>query len=233
MQGIEDPQMAEAYDRISRMPPFALFRRNFVKRLKKHASGGSITDIGCGLGYLLQLIAKEFPTYKLTGVDISEEMIKTATANFSRIGLGGRSEFKQGSAEHLPFEDNTQDFIVSTLSLHHWVDPKAAFDEIYRSLKPGGQMLIMDLRRDARRLFFWLVWFAQNVALRIAGAGVMRKINEPIGSLRASYTCAEIEEIMPRTPFDDYKIEGTTALIYLWARKSLLSNEPLIGGCKA
>ena len=52
MQGIEDPQMAEAYDRISRMPPFALFRRNFVKKLKKHAAGGSITDVGCGPGDL-------------------------------------------------------------------------------------------------------------------------------------------------------------------------------------
>ena len=219
MQGIEDPQAAEAYDRISRMPPFALFRRNFMKKLKKHAAGDSITDVGCGPGYLLQLIAREFPTYKLTGVDVSEEMVKTATANFSRIGLGGRSEFKQGSAEHLPFEDTTQDFIVSTLSLHHWVDPKAAFGEIHRSLKPGGQMLIMDLRRDARRLFLWLVWFAQNVALRIAGAGVIGKINEPLGSLLASYTYAEIEETMSKTPFDDYKIEGTTTSIYLWARK--------------
>jgi ubiquinone/menaquinone biosynthesis C-methylase UbiE len=233
MQGIEDPHMAEAYDRISRMPQFALFRRNFVKKLKKHAAGGSITDVGCGPGYLLQLIAKEFPTYKLTGVDISEEMVKTATANFSRIGLSGRSEFKQGSAEHLPFEDNTQDFIVSTLSLHHWVDPKAAFDEMHRSLKPGGQMLIMDLRRDARRLFFWLVWFAQNVALRIVGAGVIRRVNEPIGSLLASYTCAEIEEIMPRTHFDDYKIEGTTALVYLWARKKPIEQQVRDESCKA
>jgi hypothetical protein len=91
----------------------------------------------------------------------------------------------------------------------------------------------MDLRRDARRLFFWLVWFAQNVALRMVGAGVMRRVNEPIGSLLASYTCAEIEEVMSRTHFDDYKIEGTAALVYLWARKKPIERQARDESCKA
>ncbi len=221
IQGIEDPLAAEAYDRISRMPQFGLFRQSFVKKLKRYVEEGSITDVGCGPGYLLLLIAKELPVHKLVGVDISEEMIARARVNFSSIGLGGRADFKLGSADHLPFEDNTQDFIVSTLSLHHWADPQCAFDEIYRVLKPGGQVLILDLRRDARRVFFWLLWFAQNVALRAIGADVMRKINEPIGSLLASYTCREIEDILSRTYFDDYEVEGKMGWIYLWAGKKV------------
>jgi ubiquinone/menaquinone biosynthesis C-methylase UbiE len=139
----------------------------------------------------------------------------------SSKGLGGKTDFKLGSADHLPFENGTQDFIVSTLSLHHWADPQSAFDEIYRVLKPGGQMLILDLRRDARRIFFWLVWFAQNIGLRVIGEGVMRKINEPIGSLLASYTCQEIEDIMSRTHFNDQRVEGKIGWIYLWARKTV------------
>jgi ubiquinone/menaquinone biosynthesis C-methylase UbiE len=201
------------------MPQFGLFRRSFVKKLKRHVEEGSITDVGCGPGYLLLLIAKELPAHKLVGVDISEEMVARARVNFSSIGLDGRADFKLGSADHLPFGDDTQDFIVSTLSLHHWADPQYAFDEIYRVLKPGGQMLILDLRRDARRLLIWLLWFAQNMALRVIGAGVMRKINEPIGSLLASYTCREIEDIMSRTYFDNYGIEGKIGWIYLWAGK--------------
>lgn len=218
-QGIEDPQAAEAYDRISRMPQFGLIRRSFVKKLKKYAVEGTIIDVGCGPGYLLQVIAKEIPKSRLIGIDISREMIERARANFNLIGYEGRIEFKQGSASDLPFDDSTQDFVVSTGSLHHWADPQSAFNEIYRVLRPGGQMLILDLRRDARRWLLWLLWFAQNIALRIIGAGALRKINEPMGSLLASYTNQEIEEMMLKTPFDDFKIEGKLGWIYIWGKK--------------
>jgi ubiquinone/menaquinone biosynthesis C-methylase UbiE len=219
LEGIEDPKAAEAYDRISRMPPFKLIRRSFVKKLKKYDIKGTITDIGCGPGYLLQVIAKEMPENILVGVDISEEMVERAKANLAAMGYGERIEFKQGSADHLPFGDGTQDFIVSTLSLHHWDEPQSAFKEIYRVLKPGGQMLIYDLRRDARRLFFYLVWFAQNIALRFMDVEAIRKINEPMGSLLASYTKKEIEEMMKKTPFNDYKVEGKLGWMYLYTKK--------------
>lgn len=219
LEGIEDPKAAEAYDRISRMPQFKLIRRGFVKKLKKYHVKGTITDIGCGPGYLLQAIAKEMPENALVGVDISKEMVEKAKANFASIGYGEKIEFKQGSADHLPFGDGTQDLIVSTLSLHHWDEPQLAFKEIYRVLKPGGQMLIYDLRRDARRLFFYLVWFAQNIALRIMGVEAIRKINEPMGSLLASYTKKEIEEMMKKTPFSDFKVEGKLGWMYLYGKK--------------
>lgn len=217
--GIEDAEAIEAYDRVNKMPQFALIRRVFIRELKKQPLGQTITDIGCGPGYLLQAIAQELPEKELTGVDISKEMIGRARTNFRSMGSGGRVEFRQGSAENLPFDDDTQDFIVSTFSLHHWVDPQHAFSEIYRVLKPGGQMLIFDLRRDARRMFLWLMWFAQNIALRIIGADVLRKINEPMGSLFASYTVAELKQIMSKTSFSNHKIKGKLGWMYLWAEK--------------
>ena len=220
LQGIEDPEAAEAYDGVSRLPQFGLIRRSFVKKLKRYVVEGSITDVGCGPGYLLQLISKEMPGHKLMGVDISEEIVERAKTNLNSAGLSGRVEFKQGSADHLPFDEGTQDFIVSTLSLHHWADPQSAFNEIYRVLKPSGQMLILDLRRDARRLLVWIIWFAQNVALRVIGADVLRKINEPTGSLLASYTDQEIRDIISKTRFKEYKIEGKLGWIYIWGKKA-------------
>jgi len=219
LQGIEDPKAAEAYDRISRMPQFELIRRSFVKKLKKYAGEGIITDVGCGPGYLLQVTAKEFPRNKLVGVDISAEMVERARANLGSMGYGERVEFRQGSADDLPFDDGTQDFVVSTLSLHHWADPHSSFDEIYRVLKPGGQMLILDIRRDARRMFSWFMWFAQNVALRLIGENALRRINEPMGSLRASYTLAEVEGMLAKTSFSDFTIEGKLGWMYIWGEK--------------
>jgi ubiquinone/menaquinone biosynthesis C-methylase UbiE len=220
LEGIEDPKLAEAYDRISRMPQFRLIRRSFVNKLKKYNVEGTITDIGCGPGYLLQSIVKEFPKNNLIGVDISKEMVEKAKANLASMGYSERIEFRQGAADSLPFEDDTQDFIVSTFSLHHWADPGASFKEIFRVLKPGGQMLIFDFRRDARRLFFYLMWFAKNVALRVMGITAIRRINEPIGSLLASYTKKEIGELIKKTPFKDYEVEGKLGWMYLYGKKA-------------
>ena len=74
------------------------------------------------------------------------------------------------------------DTVVSTLSLHHWPDPKQALEEIHRVLKPGGQFLIFDLRRDARRFVYWLLRFAKIFVVPAA----IRRVNEPVGSALAS-----------------------------------------------
>jgi len=226
LQGIEDPETAEAYDRMSRMPQFGLIRRSFVKKLKKYAGEGTITDVGCGPGYLLQVIAEEFPNSRLIGVDISTEMVERARVNLGSKGYGERAEFKEGSVDNLPFDDGTQDFVVSTLSLHHWADPQHSFDEIYRVLKPGGQMLILDIRRDARRIFSWFMWFAQNVALRLIGGGALRRINEPMGSLLASYTHAEVEGMIAKTFFSDFKVDGKLGWMYIWGEKKRAELHP-------
>jgi ubiquinone/menaquinone biosynthesis C-methylase UbiE len=210
----------EAYDRVSRLPQFRLIRLSFVKKLKNYIVKGSVTDIGCGPGYLLQTLAKELPDIKLVGVDVSKEMIERAKANFDSQKLGGRAEFKEGSSENLPFKDQTQDFIVSTGALHHFADPTVAFNEIYRVLKPGGQMLILDFRRDVQWFFFGFIRFVQNVALRIIGLNALRRINEPTGSLLASYTKEEIREIMLKSDFSTWTIEGKLAWIYIWGRKT-------------
>ncbi len=221
LQGIEDPKAANEYDRMSRTPQFKLIRRAFTKKLKKYVIDGTIVDVGCGPGYLLQLIAKEYATIKLIGLDLSKEMTERAKANFKLLRLYGRVEFGECSVDHLPFGDETQDFAVSTFSLHHWASPGVSFNEIYRVLKPGGQMLLLDLRRDSRQIFLWLLRFAQSVFFRMIGLSALRRINEPIGSLLASYTVSEIKDVISKTAFSNWKIDPKLGWIYLYATKGI------------
>jgi ubiquinone/menaquinone biosynthesis C-methylase UbiE len=218
-EGIYDPKTAEAYDRLSRMPQFAMMRRGFVDELRKHEPKGTIVDIGCGPGYLLETIGKEFPGNRLMGIDISQEMVEKAKANLASKGMGGRVEFHLGEAAGLPFESSSQDFLVSTLSLHHWSEPAKALEEFYRVLRPGGEALIMDLRRDSRRVFYWLILFAKNVALRVFGLRAITEIDEPLGSLLASYTVRELEAIVDGSSFVEHKVDGKVGWMYLWCRK--------------
>jgi SAM-dependent methyltransferase len=53
-------------------------------------------------------------------------------------------ETRQGDVEHLPFEDNTFDLVVSRYSAHHWPNPQGALRAIWRVLKPNGCFILSD-----------------------------------------------------------------------------------------
>jgi SAM-dependent methyltransferase len=78
LEGLDDPEVARAFDHISRFPQIRLLRKMVLRELKKYPPSGTVVDVGCGPGYLVVLIAGEFPDAQVIGVDISEEMIESA-----------------------------------------------------------------------------------------------------------------------------------------------------------
>jgi ubiquinone/menaquinone biosynthesis C-methylase UbiE len=215
LEGIDEIQAAQAYDRISKWPQFRVLRRLIVRQLRRHKPTGILADIGCGPGLLTTLIAKKFARLKVLGLDTAQEMIKTANANANSLGFEGRVEFREGNIQSLPLPDQALDFAISSLSLHHWSEPERGLAEIHRALKPGGQMLLIDMRRDSRLFFYLLMIFATSIVMPTA----MRKINEPLGSVLASFTPMEVKEFFARSPFKEYKVRGGPAWMIIWGRK--------------
>jgi len=121
-------------------------------------------------------------------------------------------EFRHGDGVRMPIGPGTMDFLVSTLSLHHWRDPAPVLRDIYRVLRPGGRFVILDLRRDARRFVYWLMAFAQAFVV----PAPMRRMREPLGSLHASYTPAEIAAVVARSGFGGSQIRGGAAWMFVW-----------------
>jgi ubiquinone/menaquinone biosynthesis C-methylase UbiE len=164
---------------------------------------------------LIKAMAKSLPQLHLVGVDIAQDMIQQAASNMSSSETGIRVDFRQGNVQELPFEDGTVDFVISTFSLHHWSRPGQALREIHRVLKPQGQFLIFDLRRDARRCFYWLLRFAQTFVV----PSPMRAVREPTGSARAAYTPHEVEAFLDKTPFQHHTIKSRAAWMFVWGCK--------------
>lgn len=214
-EGIEDAEAVQAYDKISRWPQFKLLRMMIVGELKKHNPNGVLADVGCGPGYLVVDIAKSFVRLTIIGVDISGEMVQKAIDTVSGLGLGEKVSFRCGDIQELPFEDKSMDFVVSTLSLHHWSEPKRAIEEVNRVLKPRGQFLIFDVRRDSRRLFYWLIQFAQTFIL----PDTMKRINEPTSSFLAGYTPTELDALMSRSSFDRWQVKPGIFWTFIWGSK--------------
>jgi ubiquinone/menaquinone biosynthesis C-methylase UbiE len=214
-ESIEDEETVRAYDKISRWPQFKMLRKLAIRRLKKLEPRGLLADIGCGPGYFTLDTARAFPRLDIVGLDISEEMLQKAEKTLSALPSGSKITFRQGDIHELPFKDNSLDFAVSTLSMHHWAEPAKALGEIYRVLKPQGQFLIFDTRRDSPRLLYHLLKFAQKFILPPR----LKEINEPTSSILASYTPAEVTQLLAGTPFKDWTVKPGFFWLFVFGRK--------------
>lgn len=212
---IEEKQAVQAYDRVNSRPEFRFLRRKILEQLKNRRPEGVLVDVGCGPGYLAYNIAKSLPDLHIIGVDIAEDMIQRATDKLSSPSFNEQVEFRQGDAQKLPFQDNSVDFVVTTLSLHHWRNAQEALDEIYRVLRVGGQLLLFDFRRDERRLCYWLLRLAQIFTV----PAPLRRINEPTVSVFSSYTPVELEALLSAASFQEWRIKPGIGWLFVWGYK--------------
>jgi len=140
---------AKIYSLIGRKMPFLKDLYNEVaEEITARISSGKILDVGTGPGYLPLEIAKRAANLEIVGIDISPVMVKIAKRNAKDRGFSERVKFQIGNAANLPFDDGYFDFVISTLSFHHWLKPIECLNEIYRVLKENGEAWIYDVRRD-------------------------------------------------------------------------------------
>jgi ubiquinone/menaquinone biosynthesis C-methylase UbiE len=130
------------YDVVARRLLRGVYRRLATDVAGVAPAGGALLDVGTGPGVLLVELATRRPDLRLTGVDLSDDMIAAATRNLTPFGE--RASAHVGDATSLPFPDRSFDMVVSSLSLHHWDHPESAVPELARVLRPGGRVYIYD-----------------------------------------------------------------------------------------
>jgi len=127
---------------------------NDVRGTRKSASfiadrlkpGARVLEVAPGPGYLAIEIAK-LGDYSVSGLDISHSFVRIAAENARKAGVS--VDFRHGDAAHMPFPDESFDFVVCRAAFKNFSDPVGALNEIHRVLMPGGRSSIFDLRKDA------------------------------------------------------------------------------------
>jgi SAM-dependent methyltransferase len=103
-----------------------------------------ILDIGCGLGGPSRRLASEYGC-RVIGLDLTEEYCRVAEALSTRLGLQALVSYRTGNALALPFDDMSFDVVWTQHASMNIGDKARLYGEMYRVLKPGGQLAIYDI----------------------------------------------------------------------------------------
>ncbi len=119
----------------------------------------TVADLGAGEGLVSQLLARR--AERVWCIDNSPKMVEVGTELAKKNGLANLA-YKLGDIEQVPLPDKSVDLAILSQALHHASHPQTAVNEAFRILKPGGQLLVLDLKEHnfekARELYhdLWL-----------------------------------------------------------------------------
>lgn len=111
-------------------------------------AGADVADIGCGSGHAINVMARAFPASRFTGIDFSEEGLGVGRAEAKQLGLSNATFLAADVAEL----DHTESYDVVTVfdAIHDQAQPAKVLENIHRALRPGGHLLMVDIKASSR-----------------------------------------------------------------------------------
>ncbi|MGA2427700.1 MAG: methyltransferase domain-containing protein [Candidatus Acidiferrum sp.] len=160
----------------------------------------SVLEVAPGPGYFAIELAK-LGGYQVIGLDISQTFVEIARANAAEARV--KVDFRRGNASSMPLPDATFDFLLCRAAFKNFTEPARALQEMHRVLKPGGQGLIIDLRKDAPVASIKRAINEMNLG---PVNGTITKLTFRFMLLKRAYTETEFEALISTTKFRKVKI---------------------------
>lgn len=144
--------VADKYDLMNdlmSMGVHRLWKRFAIEQCGVH-KGNNVLDVAGGTGDLAARLARSVGTVgRVVLSDINEAMLEAGRRRLVDRGIMGNVEFVQADAENLPFPDNHFDCVIIGFGLRNITDKDAALRSMYRVLKPGGRLLVLEFSKPA------------------------------------------------------------------------------------
>lgn len=122
-----------------------IWRRKAINMLRSHKPE-FILDVATGTGDLA-IQALTLNPVKVTGIDISEGMLNKGRAKLAARQLNDRVELLTGDSENIPFGENKFDAVTVAFGVRNFEDLEKGLREIYRVLRPGGHLVVLEFSR--------------------------------------------------------------------------------------
>ncbi|HEY2044672.1 MAG TPA: class I SAM-dependent methyltransferase [Jatrophihabitans sp.] len=127
-----------------------------------------VLDVATGTAGVALLLDQRLAA-QVTGVDITEKMLRRGRSRVAVRGKADRIQLLVGRAEALPFADNTFDALTFTYLMRYVADPAATMAELARVVRPGGQIANLEFAVPPNRLWRALWVFYTRLILPVAG----------------------------------------------------------------
>lgn len=139
--------IAGTYDRLNHTLSFGIdkiWRRKGIAFLRPF-SPASILDIATGTGDLAISMYRRLKANRIVGADISEGMMEVGRRKVDKAGLSEHISFEYQDCTALTFADNSFDAVTAAFGVRNFEDIEQGIAEMYRVLKPGGHLMILEL----------------------------------------------------------------------------------------
>lgn len=151
--------IAESYDKFNHVSSMSIdktWRKRSLKRFIDKQKKQDILDIACGTGdYSITIARNMNPNSHVTGVDLSDGMLKIMEQKVAKLQMTDLISMEQGDSENMRFEDNSFDCATIAFGIRNFENREKGLKEILRVLRPGGKLVILELSVPSNPIISW------------------------------------------------------------------------------
>jgi demethylmenaquinone methyltransferase/2-methoxy-6-polyprenyl-1,4-benzoquinol methylase len=174
--------VAAKYDIMNDVMSFGIHRlwKRFTLDSSAVRPGNKVLDLAGGTGDLTRKFSEMVgESGQVVLADINDSMIKVGREKLRNLGVVGNIEYVQANAEALPFADNTFDVVTIAFGLRNVTNKDAALASIFRVLKPGGRLLVLEFSKPQQE---WL-----NKAYDFYSFNILPNMGQLVANDKESY----------------------------------------------
>lgn len=142
-------KIAPYYDHLNRVLSLGIdiiWRKKAIKMLSIEKPS-TILDIATGTADLAIEAAKVIKPKKITGLDISANMLKIGDDKITKLGLDHVITLELGDSENLHYADNSFDAVMAAFGVRNFENLEKGLSEMYRVLNPGGTLIVLEFSK--------------------------------------------------------------------------------------
>ena len=203
-------QIAERYDLINGILSLGIhsrWRDQLIAYLPPK-KGLHILDLATGTGDIPLILAKDPRVAKITGLDLSRNMIHRGIKKVAQRNLENKITLSHGDAVTIPLEDASVDIVTIGFGIRNVSRPETCLKNIHRVLRPGGRVLILEFSIPSNPIWKMLYLFWLRFPLPFIGAQLSRhpEAYRYLNKTIEDFPCgADFSHLMERAGFQSLK----------------------------
>lgn len=147
--------IARTYDKFNHVTSFGIdiWWRNVA--IGSMMPVRSMLDVAIGTGDVAMTAIRKKKAEHVTGIDLSQEMMNIGAEKVERAGMKGQVDFMFGSALDMPYDNCQFEAVTCAYGIRNFSDLDKGLNEMYRVLKPGGQLVILEFSYPQNPVIRW------------------------------------------------------------------------------